>query len=132
MPMESKNKRPFVSWSRLKKSFDYASKGIRYTWRYEQNFRIHIVLAVTVFIAAQILRVPLLEQAILAIVIGAVIGLELINTALEHIVDLVVQTYDERAKVIKDVAAGAVLAFALTALIVGGMILLPRVFELLF
>lgn len=130
--MDSKNNRPFVSWSRLKKSFHYASKGVRHTWRYEQNFRIHIVLAVIVFVAAQFLRVPLLEQAILAVVIGAVIGLELINTALEQMVDLVVQTYDERAKVIKDVAAGAVFAFALTAAIVGSMILIPRFIGLFF
>jgi len=130
--MGSKNNSPFVSWSRLKKSFHYASKGIRHTWRYEQNFRIHIVLAIVVFIVAQLLRVPLLEQAILAVVIGAVIGLELINTAVEHMVDLVVQTYDERAKVIKDVAAGAVFTFALTAAIVGCMILIPRFLGLFF
>lgn len=130
--MDSKNNRPFVSWSRLNKSFYYASKGVRHTWRYEQNFRIHIVLAIAVFIAAQLLRVPLLEQTILAVVIGAVIGLELINTALEHMVDLVVQTYDERAEIIKDAAAGAVLAFALTAAIVGGLILIPRLIGLFF
>jgi diacylglycerol kinase len=130
--MALKNNRPFVSWSRLKKSFHYASKGIRHTWTYEQNFRIHIVLAVVVFFVAQLLRVPLFEQAILVVVIGAVIGLELINTALEHMVDLVVQTYDERAKIIKDVAAGAVFAFALTAAIVGSMILIPRFIDLFF
>ncbi|PYZ94254.1 diacylglycerol kinase [Salipaludibacillus keqinensis] len=128
--MDLKSKSPFVSWTRLKKSFYYASKGIYHTWRSEQNFRIHIVVAFFVFIAAQILQVPIVEQAILAVVIGAVIGMELINTALEHMVDLVVQTYDERAKIIKDAAAGAVFVFALTAVLVGSMIFIPRVLEI--
>ncbi|WP_416149322.1 diacylglycerol kinase family protein [Salipaludibacillus sp. HK11] len=116
----------------MKKSFYYASKGIRHTWKHEQNFRIHILVAVGIFILAQLLRVSLLEQTILVVVIGAVIGLELINTAFEHMVDLVVQTYDERAKIIKDVAAGAVFAFALTAAIVGCLIFVPRLLALFF
>lgn len=132
MNMGSKNKPPFVSWNRLLSSFNYASKGIRHTWKHEQNFRIHIIISVFIIIAAQLLRVPLVEQAILIVVIGAVIGMELINTALEHMVDLVVQTYDERAKVIKDVAAGAVLLFSITAAVVGGMIFLPHILNLFF
>lgn len=125
--MALKSKAPFVSWSRLKKSFYYASKGIKHTWKHEQNFRIHIMMAVVVFAAAQLLGVSIREQALLAIVIGAVIGMELINTAIEHVVDLVVQTYDERAKIIKDAAAGAVFIFALTAVAAGAMIFVPYI-----
>ncbi|QKS70862.1 diacylglycerol kinase family protein [Paenalkalicoccus suaedae] len=128
--MASKNSRPFVSWKRLRKSFRYAAEGIRHTWKHEQNFRIHTVIAVLVMVLAQVLDVPFFEQAILVIAVGAVLCLELINTALEHMVDLVIQTFDERAKIIKDAAAGAVLVFALTAAVVGGMIFLPRLLEL--
>ena len=127
--MVSKNKPPFVSWNRLKSSFVYALRGIRRTWRSEQNFRIHSVMFVVVILLAQLLNVPPVEQAVLMIVIGAVIGLELINTSLESIVDLVVQEYDERAKIIKDAAAGAVFIFSLTAVIVGLIIFIPRMIE---
>ncbi|MBU9712063.1 diacylglycerol kinase family protein [Evansella tamaricis] len=124
--MASKNDRKFVSWRRLLKSFKYASIGIGHTWRNEQNFRVHLIVAFLVLILSQILRVPLLEQAVLAIVIGGVLALELINTALEHTVDLIIETYDERAKIIKDAAAGAVFIFSLTAVIVGIVILVPK------
>lgn len=130
--MDSKNKQPFVSWSRLKSSFFYASQGVCHTWKYEQNFRIHIIISILIMFLAQVLTIPFTEQIILVVVIGSVLGMELINTALEHMVDLVVQTYDDRAKVIKDVAAGAVFMFALTAAIVGGMIFFPRIYNLFF
>lgn len=127
--MELKNRRPFFSFRRLKQSFVYAVQGIRFTWRREQNFRIHTVVSLAVLILAQLLQVPYLEQIILLIVIGAVIGMELINTALEHVVDLVVQSYDERAKVIKDTAAGAVFIFSITAAIIGLMIFIPHLIK---
>ncbi|TVP85014.1 MAG: diacylglycerol kinase family protein [Alkalicoccus sp.] len=130
--MESKNNRSFISWSRLKKSFYYASQGIIYTWRNEQNFRIHTSAAVVVFIAAQILNVSAVEQALLAVSIGTVLCLELLNTSIEHITDLIIQTFDERAKIIKDTAAGAVLVFSATAAIVGMIIFIPKIVHILF
>lgn len=130
--MALKNKQTFISWNRLKSSFRYAIAGIRHTWRSEQNFRIHTVFSLAVILAAQWFNVPLIEQLLLFIVIGAVLGLELINTAVEHVVDLVVQSYDYRAKVIKDVAAASVLVFSLLAALVGTMIFLPRIVEIIF
>ncbi|AOM82591.1 diacylglycerol kinase family protein [Salisediminibacterium beveridgei] len=127
--MELKNKRPFFSFRRLRQSFVYAVQGIRFTWQREQNFRIHSVISLAVLILAQLLQVPYLEQVMLLVVIGAVIGMELINTALEHVVDLVVQSYDDRAKVIKDTAAGAVFIFSITAAIIGLMIFIPHVIK---
>ncbi|MBU9722497.1 MULTISPECIES: diacylglycerol kinase family protein [Bacillaceae] len=128
--MGSKNRRKFVSWSRLKKSFVYASNGIVYTLKHEQNFRVHLTVGAVIFILAQVLRIPLEKQAILAVVIGGVLALELINTAIEHVVDLMIDTYDERAKIIKDTAAGAVFIFSATAVIVGILILLPYIIAL--
>ncbi|SDN43402.1 diacylglycerol kinase family protein [Alkalicoccus daliensis] len=130
--MEYKDNKSFISWSRLKKSFHYASQGVRFTWKNEQNFRIHTLVAFIVFIAAQVFNIPLLEQAVLFIAVGAVLCLELLNTSIEHITDLIIQTYDERAKIIKDTAAGAVLVFSLTAAIVGGMIFIPRIIHIIF
>ena len=129
--MASKNDpQPFILWSRLRKSFIYASRGISTTWKYEQNFRIHSILTVIIFICAQLLKVPLIEQAILAVVVGGVLALELINTAIERTVDLVVEHYDLKAKIIKDTAAGAVFVFSLAALAAGGLIFIPKILAL--
>ncbi|WP_245411624.1 diacylglycerol kinase [Alkalicoccus urumqiensis] len=128
----NKSSSRFVSFPRLKKSFVYAAAGVVFTWKNEQNFRIHTVAAAAAFLLAQVLRVPLIEQAVLAVAVGAVLCLELVNTALEHITDVLIQTYDERAKIIKDTAAGGVLVFALTAAVVGGMIFIPRIVHILF
>lgn len=128
--MGLKNNRPFISFKRLLKSFHFAANGIKHTWKKEQNFRIHILLTIIVFLFAQILKVPLMEQAILAIVIGSVLALELMNTAIENLVDMIVQTFDPRAKIIKDVAAGAVLVYAIIAVIVGIIIFVPKMMNL--
>ncbi|WP_088035766.1 diacylglycerol kinase family protein [Evansella clarkii] len=125
-----KDKQPFILWSRLTKSFVYAWHGIKKAWKYEQNFRIHSVVTALVFIFAQVLNVPLTEQAILAVMAGGVLALELINTAIERTVDLMVQQYDTRAKVIKDTAAGAVFVFSLAAALVGVLIFLPKIIAL--
>jgi diacylglycerol kinase len=130
--MESKNRPGYISWSRLKKSFYYATAGVIFTWKNEQNFRIHLTAAIFVFAAAQLLNVPPVEQAVLAVAIGAVLCLELLNTSIEHITDFIIQTYDERAKIIKDTAAGAVLVFSLTAAIVGIIILLPKFIHIFY
>ncbi|TMW73854.1 diacylglycerol kinase family protein [Alteribacter natronophilus] len=128
--MTSKNKKPFISWSRLIKSFQYASEGIRHTWVHEQNFRIHSILGALVITAGWIINVSVVEQALLILVIGGVLGLELINTALERSVDMVTSEYRLEAKIIKDVAAGAVMVFSITAVLVGITIFLPRIIQL--
>ncbi|WP_096434609.1 diacylglycerol kinase family protein [Alteribacter populi] len=130
--MISKNKQPFVSWARLIKSFQYASEGIRHAWLYEQNFRIHTILAGIILIASQVFGISIYEQALLILVIGGVLALELINTALERCVDMVTSEYNIKAKVIKDVAAGAVMVFSITAVLVGITIFLPRIIALFF
>lgn len=79
-----------------------------------------------------LLRLSLLEIAVIGLTIGAVLAMELLNTAIESVVDLTVkQTYHELAKIAKDCAAAAVLISALTAVIVAGLLLLPPLFDLI-
>jgi diacylglycerol kinase len=125
--MTLKNKPPFISWPRLIKSFRYASEGIRHTWANEQNFRIHSILGALVITVGWLINVTVVEQALLILVIGGVLGLELINTALERSVDMMTSEYRLEAKIIKDVAAGAVMVFSITAVLVGITIFLPRI-----
>ncbi len=114
----------------LGNSFVYAAQGIYYGLRTQRNFRIHTLATIVVLAAGIMLGLPNDHIAILALTCGAVMALELVNTALEAVVDLAVQqTYHELAKIAKDCAAGAVLVAALTAVIVGACLLVPPILD---
>jgi diacylglycerol kinase (ATP) len=110
----------------LGSSFLYAGQGILYGLRTQRNFRIHLTATVVVLIFGIALKLPNIDIAVLGLTCGAVMALELINTALEAVVDLTVkQTYHELAKIAKDCAAGAVLIAAITAILVGICLIAP-------
>lgn len=112
----------------LVESFRYAFDGLTFAWRTQRTLRIHLVAAVAV--TAIILLLPLErgETAALVLAVTAVIGAELLNTAVEALVDLLVEREHHRAaKVAKDVAAAGVLVTAAGAAVVGALILLPKV-----
>lgn len=111
-------------------SFTYPIKGLRYAYRNEQNLAVDVGIALLVTIAGFIFKLNLVEWAILALTIGLVISCELINTAIEAVVDLVTEDYHPLAKVAKDTAAAAVFVFAIIAVIVGLIIFLPKVIAL--
>jgi len=92
----------------------------------ERNLRILVAIALAVVVVGAILRIAAWEWAVLALTIGFVITVELINTALEAAVDLVTQETHPLAKLSKDVAAGAVLVASLAAVAIGMLILGPH------
>ena len=112
-------------------SMGHAIDGISYTTTHEKNFKIEIIFACLVTIASFILKVSILEWAILILVIGMVLVLEMINTAIERCVDLVTKDYRELAKAAKDVAAGAVLIMSMFSVIIGIIIFLPKILNMI-
>ncbi|MEM9008013.1 MAG: diacylglycerol kinase family protein [Cyanobacteria bacterium P01_F01_bin.86] len=113
-------------------SFRYAGQGIFYAFRTQRNFRIHALATATVISMGFALQLPAVHIAVLGLTCGSVMTLELINTAIEAVVDLTVQqTYHELAKIAKDCAAAAVLIAALMAIMVGGCLILPPLFNVL-
>ncbi|MBM7660797.1 undecaprenol kinase [Bacillus mesophilus] len=107
-------------WGRLIRSFKYASAGILHAFKSEQNIRIHTISVVVIFGIAVILDANRWEWMILLILVGGIISLELINTAIERTIDLVTnKEIHPLAKQAKDVAAGAVLIFAVISVIIG-------------
>lgn len=118
-----------LSWqiaSNLLISFKYAWAGIVYAFRTQRNFRIHVAVCALAIGLSVFLRLETVEISIIAITSGLVLTLELVNTAIESIVDLTVkQSYHELAKIAKDCAAGAVLVSALVALLIAATLLLP-------
>ncbi len=104
------------------KSFTYAFKGLVYSLK-QRNMKIILTCAVLTIALALFLGVNSKEWCILLICIGLVISLEMINSAIENLVDLVSPDYNEKAGKIKDMAAGAVLVFSFVSLLIGILIL---------
>jgi diacylglycerol kinase (ATP) len=111
--------------SRLR-SFSFAFAGIRQFLVREHNARIHLVATICVIVAALVLHVSAAEAAVLAIVTGVVWITELLNTCVERMMDFVYPEEHPQIKFIKDLAAGAVLVAAFTAVVAGLLIFIPK------
>lgn len=112
-------------------SFKYAWAGVRYAFTTQRNFRIHTLVSVLAVSLGIFLAISPMEMAVIVMTCAIVMVLELINTAIESVVDLTVkQTYHELAKIAKDCAAGAVLISAIAAVLVAAFILLPPLLQL--
>jgi diacylglycerol kinase (ATP) len=109
-------------------SFRFAINGIKGFFRQEHNARIHLVATVAVFIAAWWLRLSGTEIILLVIVTGFVWLAEIFNTAIERVMDFISPQHQPEVKLIKDLAAAAVLVAALIALITGAIIFIPKLF----
>ena len=105
-------------------AFGYALEGLRAAWHSQRNVRIHVVLALVVVVVGIVLRFSLLAWAVVALAIGLVLATELLNTALEAVVDLISPQEHPLAKRAKDVAAAGVLAASLAALAAGACVLI--------
>lgn len=109
------------------RSFRYAFEGIVAAFS-EQNFRSHILSAVIVCIAGYVSHLSRMEWVIILLVIALMFALEMVNTAIERVVDLASPEIHPLAKQAKDIAAGAVLVFAIASAIIGLLIFLPKWF----
>ncbi|RMF26496.1 MAG: diacylglycerol kinase family protein [Cyanobacteria bacterium J083] len=113
-------------------SFQYAIAGVKYAFITQRNFRIHTIIGTLAISLGIALHISAVELAVITITSALVMILELLNTAIESVVDLTVkQSYHELAKIAKDCAAGAVLVAAIAAVIVGGFILFPPLWKLI-
>jgi len=115
--------------SRLIKSFYYALSGIAYAIKTQRNMKIHTLALILVLAAGFWLELSSLEWAIALIMAGIVIICEMLNTAIEALVDLKIEEYHALAKVAKDVAAGAVLIASILSVIVGLLIFVPKILD---
>src|SRR3989338_1468248 len=115
----------------LIEAFGFAISGIKTAIMLNRNFKIHLIFAVLVIISCFVLGLTNSEIAIIIMVISLVLGVEMINTAIEEVVDLVTKDYREEAKYAKDVSAGMVLIVAIGSFVVGLYIFLPHVITFL-
>lgn len=114
-------------------SFGYACSGVQYAFQTQRNFRIHALMATVALSLAGFLRLSGLEIALIGLTISVVMGLELLNTAVEAVVDLTVgNRYHDLARVAKDCAAGAVLLAAAASVFVAAILILPPLAQMIF
>lgn len=112
-------------------SYQYASTGVKYVARTQRNFTIQLTALSIMLMAGFYFKLSAVEWMLIILVSANVLVLEMINTALETVVDLVTLEYHDLAKIAKDVAAGAVLLMSFTSIILGAIIFLPKIFTLI-
>ena len=107
-------------------SFNYAFEGIIHVLRTQRNMRIHLVVAAAVLVLAFAVGVSKFELIALLLAIAFVLIAEMVNTALEHAIDVATTSFDPMAKLAKDIAAGAVLIATATAVAIGYVVFASR------
>ncbi len=110
-------------WIALKNSI----RGIKLVIKSERNIKIQLVFAILVTILGFMFRISFVEWAVLVVTIFFVLVTEVLNTAVEKTVDMITDKYDECARNVKDMSAGAVLFSAICSIIVGIIIFLPKI-----
>ena len=112
-----------IQVSKFLKSLPFAIEGIKILLKSENNAKIHLLAVFVVTITGFLIHFSEAEWLAVIIVMGGVLALEAVNTAIETLVDLASPEFHPLAKKVKDIAAGAVLIFVMAALTVAGVIL---------
>ena len=118
-----------VKTKKIANSFKYAGEGIISAFKTERNMKIHVAIMLMVILAGIILKINIYEWIICIVCFMAVIGGELFNTAIETTVNIAMPERNEKAKLAKDISAGAVLVLAIGSAIIGLIIFIPKIIE---
>ncbi len=121
-----------IKFRRLIKSFIYAFRGLVKTFREEQNFKIQVAIGALVVGAGLFLKISRLEWCIIILSIASVVLMEIANSAVERITDVLKPRIDSYVKEIKDITAAAVMLASLVAAIIGVIIFYPHLVKYFF
>ena len=117
------------SWRDRRKSFVYAGTGIWYLLRTEHNAWIHLAVTIVLALASFYFKVSRLEIGLLFFATALVWIAEMLNTCIEKTLDFITHKRCNEIKYIKDMAAGAVLLAALTAILIGALVFIPKILK---
>lgn len=118
-------------FGRFKKSFGYSIEGLIYAYKNEQSMLIHLLVTCAVVILNFVFGISAFEWLITFLAIGMVLSAELINTAIEAVVDMVTLEIHPLAKIAKDCGSAATFILALMAAVIGLIVYIPHIIELL-
>jgi diacylglycerol kinase len=114
---------------KLTRSFKYAFAGIRSCFESELNFRIHSLFAIIALLLSYVLKISAIEWIAICFCIAFVVTMEILNTAVEKLCDIVHKEMHPGIKKVKDMSAGAVLVAAIFSVITGAVIFLPKIYH---
>ncbi len=116
-------------WRRLLRSIGFACAGIKYAVKTQRNMQIHLGMSLLALLASWWLGISYADTLLVLVVIALVLALELMNTAIETVVDLITTERHPLAKIAKDVSAGAVLVAAILSVVVGICVFGPPLYH---
>lgn len=108
-----------------------AMQGIKYVFHNERNLKIQLVFAILAIAVSVFLKLTHLEWILLCLTIGMVLFAELVNTAIEIVLDVYSEKYNENIKNAKDISSGAVLLTSIISVAIGGILWIPKILNLL-
>ena len=117
-----------IALKKLKRSLKFALRGVSILWRNEPNFRWHIVIALAVIILMMLIGVVRSDAVVILLIITFVITLEIVNTVVERLVDMLKPRLHTYAESIKDLMAALVLIGSTAAIIIGIVVFYPYIF----
>ena len=116
---------------RFSKSLKYSLRGIKKAYKEEPNFRIHVFFAILALIFSILFKISQIEWFFILVMITLVFVLEIVNSIFERTIDMVKPSMNEYVKDMKDMMAASVLVAAITSIIIGTIIFLPKIILLL-
>lgn len=117
--------------SNLRESFKNAIRGLKLAFREEKNIKIHFAISSLILLLAIVLDIKKIEFIFVLVAIMAVIATEMLNTAIEKLLDMISPDYNSGVGKIKDIAAGSVFVCALIAAVIGLIIFTPYIYKIL-
>ena len=119
-------------FNQFRESFTYAWRGLKYVLKYEKNFQTEVGFTILVVLAMIYFRVTRAEMVVLFLIIMVILIMELLNTVMERIVDILKPRVHPYAKLIKDIMAAGVLVSSLFAIVIGLVIFIPYIISRFF
>ncbi len=117
--------------TKFNKSLLYACRGIVAAIKEERNVKIHLGMTLLVILMGVTCNISLIEWGVIFLCVSFVVSLEMINTAIEEVVNFISPEHNVKAGKIKDLSAGAILIAALFSAVIGCVIFIPKLFALL-
>ncbi len=117
-------------FARFLRSWSYSMDGLIYAYRYEQSMLIHVIVTIAVIITNIVLKVSAMHWLITMLAIGMVLAAELINTAIEAVVDMVTLEIHPLAKIAKDCGSAATFVLSMMAAVMGLVVYIPYIIKL--
>ena len=131
MNLSSRGERKRRGFKRFFNSFGYSIEGISYTIKNEQSIVVMLIATILAVSIGLWLKIKPIEWVFIFLTIGIVLAFELINTAIEATIDLISPDFHPLAKIAKDTGSAAVFITTIFAVIIGGVIFIPKIIILL-